>query len=201
MGIVFKTKNRVTGAAVSGWVYCLLVAGAMVIYSPSGYSQQQEEEEKDTYIGVDFGVASIDALDQTYSPVTMRGRLGLVVLPDLVPTLSVEAHVGFDVTDDTNTVNGTDVTLQLNNFAALYARASQPVADIITVYGLLGFSATQLQGGQGFLEDRTQTGLSFGAGALFSLPYDIDGFVEAMQLVKGDVFEIYAFSIGISYKL
>lgn len=194
---MYKMENKTGGITL---LVCFLIAAIMVLDSPTSLAQE-EDEEKVTYIGADFSFASMDAGGQTYSPVTLRGRLGLVVLPDLVPALSFEGHIGVDITDDSNTVNGNIVTLRLNNYAGMYARASQQVVDIVTVYGLLGFSAVQLKGDTQFLKGDTETGLSFGAGATFALPFDIDGYVEAMQLVNGDAFDIYTFSIGVSYKL
>lgn len=202
MYMVGDMYNRKHGTGGLARLACV-VLGALTVFNVQNTfaAQEEEETEKATYIGVDFSFASLSALDQTFSPVTVRTRLGFVALPDMIPTLSFEGHIGFDITDDSNTINGIPVTFRLNNYAAMYARASQQVADIVTVYGLLGYSAVQLKGDTQYLKHDTATGLSFGAGAMFSLPFDIDGYVEAMQLVNGDSFDVYTFSIGVSYKL
>jgi hypothetical protein len=180
---------------------CLIFAAGIVLHSPRSAAKDKEEGPKDIYAGADISFASLSAKDETFSPVTLRGRLGLMILPDLEPALSLEAHFGFDVTDDTAKINGNDVTLRLNNYVAMYGRASQQVLDKMSVYGLLGFSAVQLQGNTEAIGGDTATGLSFGVGAMLGLPYDIDGYVEIMQLVNGDAFDVYTFSIGVSYKL
>jgi hypothetical protein len=200
VGIGADVRKLTTVTRTIKWGLCFVVAAGIVLHS--GRSAAQEEEgEKDIYAGADISFASLSAKGETFSPITLRGRLGLVVLPDLEPTLSVEAHFGFDVTDDTSKINGNDVTLRLNNYVAAYGRASQQVLEKMSVYGLLGFSAVQLQGNTEAIGDDTATGLSFGVGAMLGLPYDIDGYVEVMQLVNGDAFDIYTFSIGVSYKL
>lgn len=201
MGIGADVRKLTTVTRAMRLGLCFVVAAGIVLHSERSAAAQEEQGEKDIYGGVDISFANLSAKDETFSPITLRGRLGLVVLPDLEPKLSFEAHFGFDVTDDTARINGNDVTLRLNNYVAAYGRASQQVLEKMSVYGLLGFSAVQLQGNTEAIGDDTATGLSFGVGAMLGLPYDIDGYVEIMQLVNGDAFDIYTFGIGISYKL
>lgn len=48
--------------------------------------------------------------EETYSPLTMRARLGLTILPDFFPVISLESHLGFDLTDDTQKVHYNDTS-------------------------------------------------------------------------------------------
>ncbi len=153
-----------------------------------------------TYAGLDVNYTNMKALGVTYNPINLRAKLGVLLMPDIIPALAFESQFGIDATDDTNTFNGTDVTLGINYYIGFYLRASFDVADFASIYGLLGMSAAQLNGDTIFLEDDTESGFSYGLGFTFGLPFDIDGSIEVMQLVNGNAFDIYMASIGASYK-
>ena len=164
-------------------------------------SAAKEEEEKDVYLGTDLNFAAISVGSQSLSTINMRVKVGLDMFPDLIPLLTMESHFGFDLTEDTATINGTEATLHLNNFIGLYLKASHEIEDIVSFYGLLGFSAVQMQGDTFVLKDDTATGLSFGVGAGFGLPFDLEGTVEIMQLVNSDSYDVLLFSFGINYRM
>ena len=153
-----------------------------------------------TYAGADLNYSNLRALGETYNPINLRGKLGVVLLPDIIPVLAFETQFGFDLTEDTNTINGEEISLSINYYVGFYARLSYDIADFVSVYGLLGMAAAQLDGNTILLQDDTETGFSYGLGFMFGLPFDIDGSIEVMQLVNGDAFEIYMASIGASYK-
>ena len=177
----------------------LLAVVAMAVFALLSHSAYARDDSY-TYAGVDLNYSNLSALGATYNPINLRAKLGVVLLPDTIPVLAFETQFGFDLTDDTNTINGNDVSLSINYFVGFYARASYDFADFASIYGLLGMSAAQLEGDTIFLEDDTETGFSFGLGATFAMPFDIDANIEVMQLVNGDAFEIYMASIGASYK-
>ena len=161
----------------------------------------EEEEEKDSYVGLDLNVMSLSVGGETYTPLNLRAKMGLVMFPDLIPVLAFEAHFGFSLTEATNTVDGNDIALNVGNYVGFYTRASYEVEDVVNLYGLLGLATAQLQGNTKTIGSDTQSGFSLGLGAGFSLPYDIDGNVEIMQLVSGKNFDIYMLSFGVSYKI
>ena len=179
-----------------GNLLAVVTVAVLSLLSHSAYAR----DDSYTYAGVDLNYSNLRALGATYNPINMRAKLGVILLPDIIPVLAFETQFGFDLTDDTNTINGRDISLSINYYVGFYARASHDVADFVSVYGLLGLAAAQLEGNTIFLEDDTETGFSFGLGAIFKLPLDIDGSIEVMQLVNGDAFEIYMASIGASYK-
>jgi opacity protein-like surface antigen len=182
----------------SGKLLAILFSYALGLFA--NYAFAQEDDGSYTYAGADVNFTSIDALGVTYNPINMRAKLGVILLPDLIPVLAFESQFGFNVTDDVNTINGQKITLSLNYYIGMYARASHEVADFVSVYGLLGFAVAQMDGDVAFLQDDTQSSLSFGLGAIFKAPLDIDVGVEVMQLVSGDAYDIYMASLGASYK-
>lgn len=160
-----------------------------------------EKEDKDVYAGVDINAMAISVEGESLNTFNMRFKLGLDMFPDLIPMLSLESHFGFDLTEDSATINGTDATLHLNHYIGLYVKASHEIEDVVSFYGLLGFAATQMQGDTAVLKDETVTGLSFGLGAGFAMPWDLEGNVEVMQLVNGDAFDVMMLSFGVRYRM
>jgi len=183
------------------WSNLLLVLAVIIVVNTPNIALAAEEEEKDTYAGVDLNVMALNALGKTYTPLNLRAKLGLVMFPDLIPVLSFESHFGFNLTDSVNNVDGQDVTLWVHNYVGAYARASFELQDAINLYGLLGAAVIQLKGDTGPLKKDTESGISLGFGANFGLPFGMDGNVEIMQLVNGSSYDIYMLSIGVSYKL
>ena len=149
----------------------------------------------------DLNLAAISVEGESLNTVNMRLKVGLDMFPDPVPMLSLESHFGFDFTEDSATINGTDATLHLNNYIGLYVKASHEIEDLVKFYGLLGFAAAQLQGDTFVLEDDTATGLSLAIGAGFNLPFDLEGTVEIMQLVNSDAYDVMMFSFGVNYRM
>jgi len=160
-----------------------------------------EEEEKDVYLGATFDTAAINVGGESLNTMNMRVRLGLDMFTEIIPMISLESHFGFDLTDDSANINGTDASLHLNSYIGLYMKASHEIEDVVKFYGLVGFAATQLKGDTFVLQDDTVTGLSFGVGAGFNLPFNFEGTVELMQLVNGDPYDVLLFSLGINYRM
>ncbi|HEY5601907.1 MAG TPA: porin family protein [Gammaproteobacteria bacterium] len=169
---------------------------------PQEQEQAQAEvaREKVAYAGADLNFSSMDALGVTYNPINMRAKVGVILFPDRIPVVAVESHFGFDVTDDSNTVNGQNVSLSINYYAGIYARATHEFSDYVSVYGLLGIAVAQLDGDTIFLQDDTQSSLSYGLGAAYKAPLDIYINLEIMQLIDADAFSISMASLGASYK-
>ena len=161
----------------------------------------KEPKEKDVYLGADLNFVSLKIGSESLSVTNMRAKVGLVMFPDLIPQLSLESHFGFDLAEDSVTINGTDANLYLNNYLGLYIKASHEFEDVMSVYGLLGFSAAQIKGDTFVLQDRDATSPSIGFGAGFGMPFGLEGNVELMQLISSDKFDVLLLSIGVSKKM
>lgn len=190
-------KGRVSGKVFKVLLSLLVTA----CFSTTVSAAQEEEEEKDVYLGADLSFAAISVGNQSLNTLNARFKVGLDMFPDLIPLLTLESHFSLDLTEDTATINGTDATLHINNYIGLYVKASHEIEDVVAFYGLLGFSAAQMQGDTFVLKDDTATGLSFGVGAGFGLPFDLEGTVEIMQLVNSDAYDVLLFSFGINYRM
>lgn len=174
---------------------------------------------EDTYIGVDFGSATLSLDGAELTPSFARFRIGINVLSGWVP-VSVESHLSMDLTDDTGTFNGTaggliDVDVELNRTVGLYARVEAAPVEEIAVYGLFGITSVQLEGKFGdpdandtdpnktTLADMnvTDSGFSYAIGVNGKVFDDWMGYVEYMHMLSGDDFDVSAFSIGVHFNL
>jgi opacity protein-like surface antigen len=162
----------------------------------------EEPEEKDVYLGADLNFVSLKIGSESLSTTNMRFKVGLDMFPDLIPQLSLESHFGFDLTEDSANINGFNANLYLNNYLGLYVKASHEFEDVLSIYGLLGFSAAQLKGDTFVLQDRSATSPSLGFGASFGMPFDLEGNVEVMQLISSsDKFDVLLLSFGVAYRM
>jgi len=160
-----------------------------------------EPKEKDVYLDADLNFVSLDVGGESLSTTNLRFKIGLLMFPDLIPQLSLESHFGFDMTKDSATINGNNADLHLNSYLGLYVKASHEFEDVMSIYGLLGFSAAQLKGDTFVLQDDSDTSPSLGFGASFGMPFDMEGNVEVMQLINGDEFDVLLLSLGVTYKM
>ncbi len=179
----------------------ILIFAICCITIPGIVLAAEEPEEKDVYLGTDLNLTAINVGSESLSTVNMRVKVGLDMFTDIIPMLSLESHFGFDLTEDSATINGFDANLHLNHYIGLYVKASHEIEDVVKFYGLLGFAAAQLQGDTFVLEDDTATGLSIGFGAGFYLPLDLEGTIEVMQLVNSDSYDVLMFSLGVNYRM
>ncbi|MBN2825078.1 MAG: porin family protein [Campylobacterales bacterium] len=106
--------------------------------------------------------------------------------------------------------NDTDVTYDLTN-AAIYAKVMYPVADIVTVYGLVGYGQTTIDDNG---VDVETDGLQWGIGAAYNVNDNLSVFVDYTKLAMideidrggvtftglADDFDVSTINVGISYK-
>ena len=186
---------------ISRYFLQILLSAFCCLTVPAVALAAEEPDEKDVYIGADLNMMAINVGSESLNTLNMRLKVGLDMFPDIIPMLSLESHFGFDFTEDSATINGFDANLHLNHYIGLYVKASHEIEEVVRFYGLLGFAAAQLQGDTFVLKDDTATGLSFGVGAGFFLPFDLEGTVEVMQLVNSDAYDVLMFSIGVNYRM
>lgn len=157
--------------------------------------------EDSTYMGLDVTSATLDIGNVSYSPTTMRARIGLTILPDMVPAISLESHVGFSVVDDTQKISGTDVTVKLTTYLALYARGDFHLGKSASIYLLLGAASAQLSGPfgsvSGLPNDDTESGYSYGVGASYKLPWKMKLYLEYNNFVDGNSFSVSGVGLGV----
>lgn len=154
-----------------------------------------------TYMGLDVTSATLDIGNVSYTPTTMRARIGLTLFPDMVPAISLESHVGFSVADDTQKISGSDVTVKLTTYLGLYARGDFHLGKSASVYLLLGAASAQLSGPfgtvSGLPNDDTESSYSYGLGASYKLPWKMKLYLEYDNFIDGNSFSVSGIGLGV----
>ena len=198
MSTVYRSICSITYSMVMVvFVTFMLVAG-------NATAADEVEARSDAFFGADvvYNVLNIERAGAEFNPLTVRLRLGIDVFPDIIPSIALESHFMFDLTEDEQDVGGQTAAIKIDHAASILARPYFELSDVVVLYGLVGFTVAQIQGDTQIMgKDDTESGFSIGVGAQFELPFEINGNVEASQLITGDKVDLFALSFGISIPL
>lgn len=152
----------------------------------AGAATAQQER---TYFGGNLVWADYSASGgPSATPTMLSGRFGR----EFSRHLAVEGRLGLGIDDDA----GVDV----DHFFGVYGRAILPLADIFSIYGMLGFTAGKVSvSGPGGGSD-TDTDLSYGFGADLAVGRNLAVNFEWAKLFEGSGYEVEATSVGIVYR-
>ena len=178
-----------------------------------------------TYIGIDFGVATVELPHATADVRMLRGRFGMVLNPESAFRVGFESHMAFGlknavtVRETTNSVE--DIEIELESILGLYAKAEFFNVGIMGAYGLLGIAAVQTGPGLPALTDNgtavldndnepvfntdSSTGLSYGVGLTIFLAKSISLQIEVLQVQTAEEknldFSVSTVTAGINFEL
>lgn len=189
-----KTSRRIHGIA------CLMAGISFFVWIFDAHAAD-EQQAADTYVGLDLNFTSIDVANTRFSPLTMQARIGLTILPDIYPRLTLESRLGFDLSDDTQTIQGNEVTLTLDAYVGFYLRGDFSITDDAAAYLSLGVASAQMKGpfgSAGLPNDDTETSLSYALGGSYRLPWAMSVYIEASQLLDGEHFKISGLALGVT---
>lgn len=114
------------------------------------------------YGSAGFGTTRSDGADLG----AIQGRLGA----KLTPHFGVEGEVGVGVSDDTTSVAGAPVTVELKHQAAAYAVGFLPVTPQIDLLARAGYGTTKLKASAGGVSaSESQDSWNYGVGAQYRL--------------------------------
>jgi hypothetical protein len=157
---------------------------AASVCAGAALAQQQQQR---TYIGGNLVWADYSASGSaSASPTALAGRLGR----EFSRHLAVEGRVGLGIDDDAG--------VDLDYFFGVYGRGILPLADIFSIYGLLGFTAGKVSApGRGSDSD---TDISYGFGADLAIGRNLAVNFEWAKLFEGSGYEVEATSLGLVYR-
>jgi opacity protein-like surface antigen len=199
----------------------------------------------DGYMGLDIGQMSMsfttedddfaDTRTRTLhtakvSPIVMKARIGVILLPDSSTHLSIESHIGFGVNKTSANINGSDINMRLESLLALYLKADLLTVGPVSVFGLVGYGTAQSNRRgviSGYERDEngvvktdpndttvrfpvtkpypeTESGASYGLGFNYFINKDWSAQVEYLDVVERDSdlgFDISGVSIGVNMAL
>jgi hypothetical protein len=170
----------------------VLLALAILI-APTAYAANDG-----MYVGVNVvrttykedGFASVN-------PVVLAAKLG----KEFNPNFAIEGRVGLGVMDDSLTIAGTKIDVEVDNFYGVYAKGILPTGSKLSPYGLVGYTKGKISASAGGLSaSGSDSDISFGVGADVALDKDMILNFEFAKLFGGDGYDVDALSIGASFR-
>lgn len=150
----------------------------------------------ESYVGGNF--AMIDYSEEGASDASLNaiyGRFGTF----FGDNFSGELRLGLGVGDDSVSYAGFDVDVELKNFFGAYLRGGVPVGESFYPYAIIGYSKGKLEASAlGESESASESDLSFGVGADFSVAETVTINLEYMNYIDKDGGELSGFAVGIA---
>jgi outer membrane immunogenic protein len=94
----------------------------------------------DTYTGFQYAMGTYSESGLNVNPNAIIGRFGKYLENDFAN----ESRLGFGVGDDTNTISGVNVAIEVDTLFGSYALKHANISDGSSIYGALGFSRGEL---------------------------------------------------------
>jgi opacity protein-like surface antigen len=118
-----------------------------------------------------------------------------------MPQFAAEARLGTGLASSSKTYSGVNVEIEVTDYIGLYGKAMLPLSPEVSLYGLVGYTQGKLKAsllGRSFSD--TDSSLSYGFGAEFSIGKSVGLGLEWASLVRGDGFDLNAVSFTAKYK-
>lgn len=168
-----------------------MIAGAVVaaLTMATGVSAKDG-----AYYGVGVTQHSIDDTGDGVDVMTLDGRFGTYFNENF----SGEVRLGVGITDDD--IFGVDV--EVKNFYGAYLRAGLPAGESFYPYVIAGYSRIKLEAsGFGASASDSESDVSYGLGADFSVSDNVDITLEFMRYLDKDGTEIDGIGLGFKANL
>lgn len=155
-----------------------------------------------SYAGVQYATIGYDesGFDE-FNPTGLVGRFGHFVADNF----AVEGRIGFGLAEDSQTISGIDVSLEVDNLFGVYGVGYLPFNDKVSGYALLGFTTASMtakatDGINSASASADDDGLSFGIGGQFDVTDKASLNIEYTQYLDGSNYKADAFSFGANFK-
>ena len=144
------------------------------------------------YIGGQATTITVDEDNLSeFEPTAAVGRAGFYISDNV----AIEGRYGFGLSDDT--VSG-GISGELDNFVGGYVSGHLPLADRLSLYGVVGYTNAKVTLKSGGLElSASDSGLSYGAGVNFFLLGNLGLNAEYMQYLSESGYDLSAVSLGV----
>ncbi|OEY65354.1 porin family protein [Marinobacter sp. X15-166B] len=179
-------KARLCALAVAGFIAVPAVA----------------DQTDTTYAGVQIAHLTWDEPDvEDLNPTALVGRLGHYVHNNF----SVEGRLATGLSDDSTSVEGVKVSLEIDYLLGVYGVGHLPINDQVSVYGLAGFtkakaSAEASFGGATFSTSDDGTSFSYGVGGQVSLSQNAALTVEYASYYDRKDVQVSGVSAGLNFR-
>ena len=168
-----------------------------------GASLSHAQEAQKAYAGVSYVNATLDGA-ATFNMPLLAVQAGM----DISDTVQVEARYAFSRGDDTQEYESGSYTyvetVEVTQYWALLAKIHLPVAEGLSVYGILGLNHMTLEGAghrknyssSKFWGEYSETGATFGAGVAYTFNDTISLNAEYQSMVK----DVTGLTVGVNYR-
>jgi len=180
-------KNRQMAAAV--------VAATMVLASGQALAAGKAG---DSYFGVQYAALEYkdDGLNADFEPGTLMFRIGHY----FTDYIGLEARRGIALNDDTQSVGGVDVSVELENFTGVYGLGRLPMGSVAAIYGMAGWGQGEVKGESlGVTDTARETGLTYGGGVEFYFGETVSVNAEYVVYPDGPGFEATSVNAGVNF--
>ncbi|GAA3527969.1 porin family protein [Zobellella aerophila] len=176
---------------------CLVAASA---HAQSPVYTSWHNPDYQFYVGLNY--ANLDFDTDSLSESVNWDSVGLNLGFQPSPYLAVEGRLGKGFGDDT--VAGV-VKTELEHYYGVYLLPQFPIEDVMSVYGLLGWTEAEAEASApafGLKESDSESDLSYGVGVRFLGKRHQRGvgfFAEYARLLDKDDFEMDALTVGLTW--
>lgn len=159
----------------------LLAAAGLLAFGSVAQAQQMR-------MGSAYGELGISQFDISgggisAEPLVLRGIVGA----ELHPYVAAEAMLGFGVKDDSTSVAGVPVDVEVKHTWGLFAKPKVMLGERVELYGRLGYARTKVDaGGLGLSSSRTEGDFAYGIGANFNINQRTYAGLDWMQYYDKD---------------
>jgi outer membrane immunogenic protein len=175
----------------------LLNVAVLTALSTVSFSAISDNTDK-TYAGFQYAIGTYneDGFEEV-NPTALIGRFGKY----LNNSFALEGRFGIGLQDDSVSIFGTDVSLDIDTLFGIYGVGHVNINDTSSVYGLIGFTQAEATvSAPGFIsESGDESGVSFGVGADIGLGSNIALNVEYTQYLNKSDFDLSAIGLGIIF--
>lgn len=179
-----------------------ILATAMAVTIGSSCTQVMANAADEIYLGLQYGYGfyseDVEGIPD-YDIGAVVGRFGAFGTANL----AIEGRVGVGIQDDTQTLGGTDVTLELETLLGMYGVGHLNFGKNSSVYAVLGFTRldakASAQSVPGVSLSADDSDMSYGVGADIGLSKNIAVNIEYMSYYSKGATDLNAAAIGLVF--
>lgn len=172
-------------------------AMAVVLFSAAAANAQPVQPHASALYGeLGYTWARISGSGPTAKPGVLRGIVGY----DFHPNLAVEGMLGVGVSDDKQTILGTDVTSKVQHTLGVYLKPKVNPMPNLELFGRLGYADTRVKSSSaGGSFNETRGDWSYGAGVNYSFGKVYTG-LDYMRYFHKDGMKADGVTLSVGYR-
>jgi len=150
----------------------------------------------ENYAGVQYAMVTYSESDiPDFNPSALVARVG----HNFNKNFAVEGRFGIGIADDSNTISGIPVSVEVDQFISVLAKGSLPLGAGANVYGLIGYTDGKITANAfGFSSSASESDTSFGLGIEFGKG-DTTGSIEYVNYIDKNDGSLTSINLGVNF--